>query len=180
MSCSILTSLHKLLQFYFPKGAPLTEKQQSELQAEIDGIWIPHPEGLPLQGGCLLLLFLLLFSSIEAHLGGQKSIFVCFHSLILPPGFHCLNPSHTRVLWPCPAFMDVTKNVCRLPSFFNGVLFKKLEKEGSNVVTKEDFLRFWVSESLVDADQNTRLFAVLKQPGKNHLTQVQLNLPCPD
>ncbi|GAQ79247.1 protein phosphatase 2 formerly 2A regulatory subunit B' [Klebsormidium nitens] len=108
----------RIPQFYFPKGAPLTEKQQVELQAEIDGIWIPHPEGLPLQ-----------------------------------------------------AFMDVTKNVCRLPSFFNGVLFKKLEKEGSNVVTKQDFLHFWVSESLVDADQNTRLFAVLKQPGKNHLTQ---------
>jgi hypothetical protein len=74
---------------------------------------------------------------------------------------------------PPAAFMDVTKNVCRLPSFINGVLFKKLEKEGSGVVTKDDFLRFWISESLVEADQNVRLFAVLKQPGKNHLTQVR-------
>lgn len=72
------------------------------------------------------------------------------------------------------AFMAVTQEVCDLPSYFNAVLFQKLDPENTGLVTREAFQKFWVGNHLLVADMATRVFKVLKQPNNNFLVQDDL------
>lgn len=38
--------------------------------------------------------------------------------------------------WPCAAFTTVTKEVCKLPSFFSSCLFKRIDVSNSGLVTR--------------------------------------------
>lgn len=72
---------------------------------------------------------------------------------------------------PLSAFMPVTKEICKLPSFFTSVLFKKLDVNDTGLVTKERLIDYWLDQNMLTADGATRIFSVLKQHDKNYLTQ---------
>eukprot|EP00271_Cylindrocystis_brebissonii_P008751 TRINITY_DN2323_c0_g2_i1.p1 TRINITY_DN2323_c0_g2~~TRINITY_DN2323_c0_g2_i1.p1 ORF type:complete len:564 (-),score=121.44 TRINITY_DN2323_c0_g2_i1:1380-3071(-) len=69
------------------------------------------------------------------------------------------------------AMLRITKEVCQLPAFFNGVLFRRLADEGTSLVTREAFTTFWVDPGHLTADMSARVMAALKQPDNNFLTQ---------
>eukprot|EP00850_Spirogloea_muscicola_P017584 SM000152S01572 [mRNA] locus=s152:288904:292553:- [translate_table: standard] len=72
---------------------------------------------------------------------------------------------------PPSAFQVVTKEVCQLPSYFNSCLFHKVDPAGRGSITREAFVKFWVESHLILTDLPTRVFAALKQPNREHLTQ---------
>lgn len=72
---------------------------------------------------------------------------------------------------PQQAFLAVTKEVCKLPAYFNGCLFRKIDSENTGLVSRDKFMQFWVGANLLTADMASRVFHVLKQPDKPHLTQ---------
>ncbi|MED6114498.1 hypothetical protein PIB30_080795 [Stylosanthes scabra] len=67
-------------------------------------------------------------------------------------------------------FKIVTKEVCELPSFFSTVLFEKIKNENQDYVTKEAFYDYWIEGNLLNTDQATKIFTVLKKPDVNYLT----------
>lgn len=73
---------------------------------------------------------------------------------------------------PLSGFMPVTKEICKLPSFFTSVLFKKLDVNNTGLVTMERLIGYWLDQNMLTADGATRIFSVLKQHDKNYLTQV--------
>lgn len=72
---------------------------------------------------------------------------------------------------PLSAFVPVTKDICKLPSFFSSSLFKKIDVNNTGVVTRNTFVDYWMRDNLISADLATRIFQVLKQPEKSYLTQ---------
>ncbi|BBN11704.1 serine/threonine-protein phosphatase 2A regulatory subunit B'' [Marchantia polymorpha subsp. ruderalis] len=72
---------------------------------------------------------------------------------------------------PIAAFTCVTKDVCKLPSFFSSSLYKKIDTDNTGLITKEQFLKYWTEKNMLTTDLVTRVFQVLKQPDKNYLTQ---------
>lgn len=72
---------------------------------------------------------------------------------------------------PLSAFVPVTKEICKLPSFFSSSLFKKIDVNNTGVVTRNTFVDYWMRDNLISADLATRIFQVLKQPEKSYLTQ---------
>lgn len=69
------------------------------------------------------------------------------------------------------AFITITQEVCNLPSYFNNVIFQRIDAANTGLVTKDAFLSFWVDRRLLIADMATQIFQVLKQEGQNYLTQ---------
>ncbi|GBG61541.1 hypothetical protein CBR_g22338 [Chara braunii] len=71
------------------------------------------------------------------------------------------------------AFGPVTRDVCRVPSFFNGCLFRKVDSDNTGLVSKDKFIQFWCegTPNLMMADLPTRVFHVLKQADRNFLVQ---------
>ncbi|CAI5489476.1 unnamed protein product [Closterium sp. Naga37s-1] len=69
------------------------------------------------------------------------------------------------------AFMAVTQEVCNLPSYFNSVIFQRIDSESTGLITKDAFMRFWVDRRLLAADMATQIFHVLKQDHQNYLVQ---------
>ncbi|RYR02509.1 hypothetical protein Ahy_B06g081305 [Arachis hypogaea] len=67
-------------------------------------------------------------------------------------------------------FKPVTKEVCKLPSFFSAVLFKKIDN-GTGVVTREAFIDYWIKGNMLTKDIATQMYTILKQPQLNYLTK---------
>ncbi|XP_024359768.1 serine/threonine protein phosphatase 2A regulatory subunit B''alpha isoform X2 [Physcomitrium patens] len=72
---------------------------------------------------------------------------------------------------PLSAFMPVTKEICKLPSFFSSALFKKLDINNTGLVTKERMIEYWIDQNMLTADDATKIFSVLKQQDKDYLMQ---------
>lgn len=72
---------------------------------------------------------------------------------------------------PLAAFVPVVKEICKLPSFFSSSVFKKIDVNDTGFVTRNAFVDFWMRDNLISADMATRIFHVLKQPGKSYLMQ---------
>ncbi|XP_024399888.1 serine/threonine protein phosphatase 2A regulatory subunit B''alpha isoform X2 [Physcomitrium patens] len=72
---------------------------------------------------------------------------------------------------PLSAFMPVTKEICKLPSYFSSVLFQKLDINRTGLVTKERLISDWLDQNMLVADGATRIFTVLKQHDTDYLTQ---------
>lgn len=68
-------------------------------------------------------------------------------------------------------FKLLTKEICKLPSFFSTTLFKKIDVDNTGVVRRDQFVRYWIDEKMVTMDLATQIFTVLRQPDKNYLTQ---------
>ncbi|KAI3968849.1 hypothetical protein MKX01_028999 [Papaver californicum] len=68
-------------------------------------------------------------------------------------------------------FKSVTKDICKLPSFFSSSLFKKIDVNCTGVVTRDAFVGYWVNGNMLTMDIATEMYRVLKQPDRRYLTQ---------
>ncbi|KAG4131712.1 hypothetical protein ERO13_D09G230400v2 [Gossypium hirsutum] len=68
-------------------------------------------------------------------------------------------------------FKAVTKDICKLPSFFSTALFRKIDVNDSGIVTRDQFVNYWIGDNLLTMDLATRVYTVLKKPHCRYLTQ---------
>ncbi|OAY44310.1 probable serine/threonine protein phosphatase 2A regulatory subunit B''gamma isoform X1 [Manihot esculenta] len=68
-------------------------------------------------------------------------------------------------------FKSVTKEICKLPSFFSAVLFRKIDVNGTGFVTRDAFVNYWINGNMLTMDTATQMFKILKQPDLKYLTQ---------
>ncbi|KAG8648095.1 serine/threonine protein phosphatase 2A regulatory subunit B''beta [Manihot esculenta] len=68
-------------------------------------------------------------------------------------------------------FKSVTKEICKLPSFFSTALFRKIDVNGTGFVTRDAFVNYWLNGNMLTMDMATQIFKILKQPDLNYLTQ---------
>lgn len=68
-------------------------------------------------------------------------------------------------------FKKITKEICKLPSFFSSVLFRKINTDCTGVVTREAFIEYWVDNNMLAMDVATLIFTILKRPNCRYLTQ---------
>ncbi|KAK8507577.1 hypothetical protein V6N12_072831 [Hibiscus sabdariffa] len=68
-------------------------------------------------------------------------------------------------------FKLVTKEVCKLPSFFSTSLFKKIDVNGTGLVTRDAFVDYWVNGNLLTKDMATQVYVILKKPDLKYLAQ---------
>ncbi|KAG2656618.1 serine/threonine protein phosphatase 2A regulatory subunit B''beta-like [Panicum virgatum] len=70
-----------------------------------------------------------------------------------------------------PEFRMVTRELCKLPTFFTTALFFKIDEESTGFVAREAFIDFWVNSNLMSMDSATQVFTILKQQNRNYLTK---------
>ncbi|XP_047322351.1 probable serine/threonine protein phosphatase 2A regulatory subunit B''gamma [Impatiens glandulifera] len=68
-------------------------------------------------------------------------------------------------------FKPVTKEICKLPSFFSTVLFKKIDTKSTGCVTRDAFVDYWVNGNMLTKDLATQIFSILKQSNLKYLVQ---------
>ncbi|KAK9735238.1 hypothetical protein RND81_04G192700 [Saponaria officinalis] len=68
-------------------------------------------------------------------------------------------------------FKVITKEICKLPSFFSPILFQKIDVNGAGFVTRDGFVDYWVSSNLLTLDIATQIFTIMKHPANLFLTQ---------
>ncbi|XP_048324458.1 serine/threonine protein phosphatase 2A regulatory subunit B''beta isoform X2 [Ziziphus jujuba] len=68
-------------------------------------------------------------------------------------------------------FKSVTKEVCKLPSFFSTALFRKIDVSGKGFVSRDAFVDYWINGNMLTMDIATQIYAILKQPDLKYLTQ---------
>lgn len=68
-------------------------------------------------------------------------------------------------------FKSVTKDICKLPSFFSSALFRKIDVGSTGTVTRSAFVDYWVNRNMITMDIATQIFLILKQPDRRYLTQ---------
>ncbi|KAK6145310.1 hypothetical protein DH2020_022130 [Rehmannia glutinosa] len=68
-------------------------------------------------------------------------------------------------------FKPVTKEICKLPSFFSSVLFRKIDSEGTGIVTRDAFVDYWINGNMLTKDIATQLYTILKQSEFKYLAQ---------
>lgn len=65
----------------------------------------------------------------------------------------------------------VTRELCKLPSFFTTVLFGKIDKENTGFIKRDAFMDFWVNSNMMNMDSATQEFTILKQQNHVYLTK---------
>ncbi|XP_019233827.1 PREDICTED: serine/threonine protein phosphatase 2A regulatory subunit B''beta-like isoform X2 [Nicotiana attenuata] len=65
----------------------------------------------------------------------------------------------------------ITKEICKLPSFFSRALFRKIDVDGTGIITRDAFVDYWVNGNMLTKDIATQIYTILKQPDLKHLTQ---------
>ncbi|KAL3645303.1 hypothetical protein CASFOL_010483 [Castilleja foliolosa] len=68
-------------------------------------------------------------------------------------------------------FKLVTKEICKLPSFFSSTLFRKIDVDGTGTVTRDAFVNYWINGNMLTKDIATQIYTLLKQTDVKHLTQ---------
>ncbi|ONK80515.1 uncharacterized protein A4U43_C01F18650 [Asparagus officinalis] len=68
-------------------------------------------------------------------------------------------------------FKTVTKEICKLPSFFSSVLFRRIDVDCIGTITRNAFVKYWIDSNLMTRDIATQIFTILKQPARKYLTQ---------
>ncbi|KAL2526146.1 Serine/threonine protein phosphatase 2A regulatory subunit B''beta [Abeliophyllum distichum] len=68
-------------------------------------------------------------------------------------------------------FKPVTKEICKLPSFFSTALFRKIDANGTGIVTREAFVDYWINGNMLTKDIATQIYTLLKQPDFKYLAQ---------
>ncbi|OEL21066.1 Serine/threonine protein phosphatase 2A regulatory subunit B''alpha [Dichanthelium oligosanthes] len=69
-------------------------------------------------------------------------------------------------------FRSVTKDICKLPSFFSSVLFKKIDVACTGTVSRDAFVEYWINDNKITMDMASQIFEILRKPGYNYLTQL--------
>ncbi|KAL8166442.1 hypothetical protein V2J09_007941 [Rumex salicifolius] len=68
-------------------------------------------------------------------------------------------------------FKAITREICKLPTFFSSVIFWKIDANGTGFVTRDAFVDYWVNGNMLTMDTATQIFRILKQPNNRYLTQ---------
>lgn len=68
-------------------------------------------------------------------------------------------------------FKTVTKEICKLPSFFSSVLFRKIDAGGAGTINRDAFISYWVNSNIMTMDTSTQIFNILKHSDRNYLIQ---------
>ncbi|EEF40387.1 serine/threonine protein phosphatase 2A regulatory subunit B''beta [Ricinus communis] len=68
-------------------------------------------------------------------------------------------------------FKSVTKEICKLPSFFSTTLFRRIDVNGTGIVTRDAFVNYWINGNMLTMDMATQIYKILKQPDLRYLTQ---------
>ncbi|KAK4759915.1 hypothetical protein SAY87_023046 [Trapa incisa] len=68
-------------------------------------------------------------------------------------------------------FKLITREICKLPSFFSTSLFRKFDVNFTGYVTRDAFIDYWINGSMLTVDIATQVFRILKQPDLKYLTQ---------
>ncbi|XP_044482894.1 serine/threonine protein phosphatase 2A regulatory subunit B''beta-like [Mangifera indica] len=68
-------------------------------------------------------------------------------------------------------FKLVTREICKLPSFFSMALFKKIDIDNTGYVTRNAFVDYWINGNILTMDMATQIFSILKQPDLKYLTK---------
>ncbi|KAL8130528.1 hypothetical protein V2J09_019683 [Rumex salicifolius] len=72
-------------------------------------------------------------------------------------------------------FKAVTREICKLPSFFSSVLFRKINASRTEFVTRDAFVDYWVNGNMLTMDTATQIFTILKQSDNKYLTKDDFN-----
>lgn len=68
-------------------------------------------------------------------------------------------------------FKSVTKEICKLPSFFSTALFKKIDVNFTGTITRDQFIDYWIRGNMLAMDLATQIYTILKQPYRSYLVQ---------
>ncbi|XP_042046238.1 serine/threonine protein phosphatase 2A regulatory subunit B''beta-like isoform X2 [Salvia splendens] len=68
-------------------------------------------------------------------------------------------------------FKPVTKEICKLPSFFSATLFRKINTDCSGIVTRDVFVDYWINGNMLTKDLATQIYMILKQPDVRYLAK---------
>ncbi|EOY06069.1 Calcium-binding EF-hand family protein isoform 4 [Theobroma cacao] len=68
-------------------------------------------------------------------------------------------------------FKAITKDICKLPSVLSTTLFRKIDVNNSGIVTRDQFVDYWIGGNMLTMDLATRMYTILKQPDRRYLTQ---------
>ncbi|KAK1289211.1 hypothetical protein QJS10_CPB18g02025 [Acorus calamus] len=71
-------------------------------------------------------------------------------------------------------FKSLTRDICKLPSFFSGTLFRKIDVNCTGIVTRDQFVDYWINGNMMTLDIASQIFSILKQPDRKYLTQDDL------
>ncbi|KAK8661339.1 hypothetical protein V6N13_052232 [Hibiscus sabdariffa] len=81
--------------------------------------------------------------------------------------FFCGHPDGLQL----PEFKRVTKEICKLPSFFSTTLFRKIDVNGTGMVTRDAFIDYWINGNMLMMDMATQIYTLLKKPDLKYLIQ---------
>ncbi|KAI3458712.1 hypothetical protein Pfo_015375 [Paulownia fortunei] len=68
-------------------------------------------------------------------------------------------------------FKPVTKEICKLPSFFSTALFRKIDVDCTGIVTRDAFVDYWINGNMLTKDISTQIYTIMKQPDVKSLAQ---------
>ncbi|PKU73946.1 serine/threonine protein phosphatase 2A regulatory subunit B''beta isoform X1 [Dendrobium catenatum] len=68
-------------------------------------------------------------------------------------------------------FKTVTKEICKLPTFFSSVLFRKIDAEGTGFVKRDAFVAYWMNSNMMTMDTAAQVFNILKHSDRSYLIQ---------
>ncbi|XP_058770756.1 serine/threonine protein phosphatase 2A regulatory subunit B''beta-like [Vicia villosa] len=68
-------------------------------------------------------------------------------------------------------FKSFTKEICKIPSFFSTILFKKIDVNFTGTITRDQFIDYWFRGNMLAKDLPTQIYTLLKQPHQTYLVQ---------
>ncbi|KAK1309043.1 hypothetical protein QJS10_CPA09g02032 [Acorus calamus] len=68
-------------------------------------------------------------------------------------------------------FKSLTRDICKLPSFFSTTLFRKIDVNCTGIITRDQFVDYWINGNMMSMDIASQIFKILKQPDRKYLTQ---------
>ncbi|KAI9087462.1 hypothetical protein K1719_030602 [Acacia pycnantha] len=68
-------------------------------------------------------------------------------------------------------FKSVTKEVCKLPSFFSAALFRKIDVNFTGTITRDQFIEYWIQGNMITMDLASQIYTILKHPDRRYLLQ---------
>ncbi|CAD5311668.1 unnamed protein product [Arabidopsis thaliana] len=68
-------------------------------------------------------------------------------------------------------FKSITKQVCKLPSFLSPALFRKIDPNCTDIVTRDAFIKYWIDGNMLTMDTASQIYNILRQQGCSYLRQ---------
>ncbi|CAL9213628.1 unnamed protein product [Arabidopsis halleri] len=68
-------------------------------------------------------------------------------------------------------FKSITKEVCKLPSFLSPALFRKIDHNCTDIVTRDAFIKYWIDGNMLTMDTASQIYNILRQQGCKYLRQ---------